>query len=271
MNSRFLGFIALSIIFAGAAVLMARNWLEQNRPTTPTDNEVIVVSLSVNVPAGTVLEQKHLKLKNYPTQLAPTQSARQMDEVLGMVTRYPMLEGEPLRMEKLAPKGEGSVLASLIEQHKRAVTIRVNDVVGVAGFLLPGNRVDVLLTYERDDKRLKGLMTEVVLSNLKVLAVDQLTTPDSSQPMVVRAVTLEVSLDQAETLMSARRQGTIQLALRNPNDESDVALASLHSELEQIVVEEPEVVDKPKPAPVAVARRKVEVIRGVTSQTITVD
>ena len=110
----------------------------------------------------------------------------------------------------------------------RAVTVRVDDVVGVAGFLLPGNHVDVLAT--KLDQRSRTARTETILKNLKVLAVDQTASTDSNDPVIVRAVTLQMLPEQSETLVKAKEEGTIQLTLRNP--------------LEQIAVEVP----KAKPA-----------------------
>ena len=98
----------------------------------------------------------------------------------------------------------------------RAVSVRVNDVVGVAGFLLPGNRVDVVAAYrERSD-----VLSETVVQNVKVLAIVQSASSDKNEPVVVRAVTLEVTPADAEKLILAEQRGSIQLALRNPLDES---------------------------------------------------
>lgn len=96
----------------------------------------------------------------------------------------------------------------MIPEDKRALTIRVNDVIGVAGFLLPGNKVDVLNT--------KGNGTTTVLKNIKVLAVDQTARTKDNKPVIVRAVTLEVSPKEAEKLLTENSKGSIQLALRNP-------------------------------------------------------
>jgi pilus assembly protein CpaB len=113
--------------------------------------------------------------------------------------------------------------------------VRVDDVVGVAGFLLPGNRVDVLAS--RIDNQTRRAVTDTILKNLKVLAVDQTASTDKNEPVIVRAVTLEMTPPQSEILIKAKEEGTIQLTLRNP-------LAP-----EELVVEE-----APKPAPIPVVR-----------------
>ena len=96
----------------------------------------------------------------------------------------------------LADNAGGTALAVVIEQGKRALTVRVNDVIGVAGFLLPGSRVDVLSIRKADGRT---AISETILQNLKVLAVDQKVSPDKNEPVIVRAVTLEVTPEQAET------------------------------------------------------------------------
>jgi pilus assembly protein CpaB len=113
----------------------------------------------------------------------------------------------------VALPGEGSTLAAVIGEDKRAVTIRVNDVIGVAGFLLPGNKVDIINT--RKISKTKARST-TVLKNIKVLAVDQTARTNDNKPVIVRAVTLEVTPKEAEKLMTAQSEGEVQLALRNP-------------------------------------------------------
>ncbi len=269
---RSLVFVLISIAFGIGAVLLAQNWLKQSQPVSPDENRISVVSMAVSVPSGTILQEKHLVLKSLPLEAVPEGTLTDLEAVAGMVTKFPLIEGDFLSRQKLAPKGEGSVLASLIAPNMRAVTIRVNDVVGVAGFLLPGNRVDVLVTLNNrtGTSRNWSSDTEVILSNLKVLAVDQKANQDSNQPVLVRAVTLEVTLEQAEVLMSARSRGNIQLALRNPNDNVEVAVVSPTPEPES--VPEPEADVAPVAAmPASVSQRKrFEVIKGTQQQTITV-
>ncbi|MBY5992038.1 Flp pilus assembly protein CpaB [Ferrimonas balearica] len=265
-------FVLISIAFGVGAVLMAQRWLDQSQAQVPTADTVPVIAMAVSVPSGTILQEKHLVQRSVPRELAPAKSYSDLQEVSGMVSKFPLVEGDIVSPQKLAPKGEGSVLASLISPNMRAVTIRVNDVVGVAGFLLPGNRVDVLVTLkQRPDAGVDwAANTEVILSNLKVLAVDQKANQDSNQPLVVRAVTLEVTLEQAETLMSARNKGNIQLALRNPNDSADVQVASLEpmQPKDTLPVVEPEAAPVKVPAPRQ--RKRMEVIKGTHQQSVTI-
>ena len=110
----------------------------------------------------------------------------------------------------------GSTLSALVGDKKRAFTVRVDDVIGVAGFLLPGNFVDVLAT--RMDRKTQRAVSETVIRNVKVLAVDQTARTEESDPVVVRAVPIEVTPKQAENLVARQEEGTIQLTLRNPLD-----------------------------------------------------
>jgi pilus assembly protein CpaB len=135
--------------------------------------------------------------------------------VQGRIARSTIMKGELLLAGRLAQEGDGSILAAVVTENMRAVSVRVNDVVGVAGFLLPGNRVDVVTAYQAGQET----RSETVIQNVKVLAVDQTASTDKNEPVVVRAVTLEVTPTDAEQLVLAEQRGTIQLALRNPLDD----------------------------------------------------
>jgi pilus assembly protein CpaB len=184
-----------------------------------------------------------------------------------MVAKNNLYRGDVLRMERLAPIGEGSTLSVLLEPGMRAVTVRVNDVIGVAGFLLPGNRVDILFT--------EGSATRTVLKNLKVLAVDQTQHTDENRPKLVRAVTLEVNPEQAERLVNASSNGRIQLALRNPNDDRDLALEPAEDMTAAVAEPQPAPVAEPAPAPEPrVVRERqattVDLIKGTSQQQVPV-
>ena len=154
--------------------------------------------------------------------------------------------------EDVYKRQTGSTLAALVSEQMRAVTVRVNDVIGVAGFLLPGNRVDVLSSRKEANRR---AVTETILRNLKVLAVDQTAATEENEPQIVRAVTLEMTPEQAEVLFKAKTEGEIQLTLRNP----------LEQQAEPVVEEKPE----PKPAE-KVVKTKAPVRRSSSSTTVTV-
>ncbi|MNQ69665.1 hypothetical protein D3C85_842750 [compost metagenome] len=134
---------------------------------------------------------------------------------MGKIATFDILRGDIVRGARLSEHLGGSTLASLIAPDKRAISVRVDDVVGVGGFLLPGNRVDVLAT-KTTNAGSNSATSRTILENLRVLAVDQTAGTDKTQPVVVRAVTLEMSVAEAEALVTAQTEGKLQLALRNP-------------------------------------------------------
>ncbi|QFU22956.1 Flp pilus assembly protein CpaB [Shewanella eurypsychrophilus] len=236
MNNKTILFVLLSLIFGVAAVFLAQSWLKSNTEANSPQATTGVVTMATVAPLGAILERKHLKLLAMPNSVIPETAIKSFEEAEGMVVKQNLYAGEILRSERLTRKGEGSTLASLISPQMRAVTIRVNDVIGVAGFLLPGNRVDVLNLFKRDGR----LQTDVVLANVKILAIDQRASSDENKPKLVRAVTLELTLGQAEVIMIAKGRGKLQLALRNPNDSTKVELASIQGpDVKQIKEAEP--------------------------------
>jgi pilus assembly protein CpaB len=124
---------------------------------------------------------------------------------------------------KLAPVGTKGGLSAVIDKGDRAITVRVNDVVGVAGFALPGNYVDVIVNTQEPGKGEQASISKIVLEKILVLAVAQQVSRDDTQPKVVNAVTLQVSPDQAEKLDLARSVGTLSLVLRNQVDKDQLA------------------------------------------------
>ena len=134
--------------------------------------------------------------------------------------RTSLARGEPVIESKLAPVGTKGGLSAVIADGSRAITVRVNDVVGVAGFALPGNYVDVIVnTQEQQGKTDGQSISKIVLEHILVLAVAQQVSRDDTAPKVVNAVTLEVTPDQAERLDLARSVGTLSLVLRNQVDQ----------------------------------------------------
>jgi pilus assembly protein CpaB len=211
--------LMISLLLAALAAWVANNWLAARTAAKPAPTQEQVVVAAIDIPLGTKIEQRHLSLISMLPGQAPKGSFHSYADVLGKVASSSMISGEILLAPRLADSGGGSALASVVDKNMRAVTVRVDDVVGVAGFLLPGNRVDVIAS-EKD-----GLGTQVrtstILSNVKVLAVDQTASSDNNQPVVVHAVTLEVTPSDAEILLKGKTAGSIQLTLRNPLDESD--------------------------------------------------
>ncbi len=257
MKKRGFLLIVLSIVMGVGAAWVANNWVQirSNQVAGNDPNQVAVVVAALAIPYGMKVEERHLDTIMVPSSFASAGAVTDPAQVLGYVATDEILAGEILMQARFSSHDGGSTLASLITANKRAITVRVDDVVGVAGFLLPGNYVDVLAT--RLDRNDQIATTKTVLKKIRVLAVDQTARTDDSDPVVVRAVTLEVDPKESEVLTKSMAEGTIQLTLRNPNDE------------EVMVAEE-----APKAAPAKVIVRRpaapaapqVTVIRG-TEQT----
>lgn len=211
--------VMLSMVIAAAAAWVANNYVKSSVATAQGGNgaNVTVLAAAMRIPYGTKIELRHVKTLEVPKGLLPPGAISDFKQADGSIVKSEILEGEILLKDRLAGSGAGNSLAALVAPNKRAVTVRVNDVIGVAGFLAPGNFVDVLGTrIEQNTSR--RAVSETIIKMVKVLAVDQQATTDKSDAVVVRAVTLELDPGQAETLVKWEEEGTIQLALRNPTD-----------------------------------------------------
>ena len=241
--------IVLSLVLALGAAWVANRWLQLRTATpgsaTPSTTNVVVASM--DLPFGTKIEARHLSSIQMLPGSEPAGAFHDLKEVEGKVARATLLQGEILLEGRFADQGSGSTLAAVVEKNMRAVTVRVDDVVGVAGFLLPGNRVDVLGSRDLANREAQ---TETILQNVRVLAVDQTASTDKNEPVLVRAVTLEVTPSQAEILVKWKEQGSIQLTLRNPLDDG------MQKRVEVVAV-------APKaPAPAPAKTPSVTIIRG---------
>ncbi len=255
--------VTISLVMGGIAAWAANNWAQTQLGLGDDDVPVdTVIAAAIDIPYGTKVESRHVRVMELPEGTSPERAVREQEAVIGAVAKTDVLRGEILMTDRFAQHDSGSTLAALVSDNKRAVTVRVDDVVGVAGFLLPGNRVDVLAT--RVDMQSRRATTTTILENIKVLAVDQTASTNQDEPVIVRAVTLEMSPAQTEALVKAKEEGTIQLTLRNP----------LEQEIDPIVIEEPPA-PPPRPAVRQVQRRPapaprdttVTIIRGTSIDT----
>jgi len=213
----------LAIALGVGATWLANGWLESRlTPVSSADADTTgVVVAAVEIPFGQKIEFTQLKQIAWPSGDLPVGALLSPKDAEGRIANQTLFPGELVLQSRIVEHIGGSTLSAIISPNMRAVTVRVNDVLGVAGFLLPGNRVDVLASRTENRKA----QTRTLLENIKVLAVDQTASPDKDKPIVVRAVTLETSPKQAEKLVKATQEGTVQLALRNPTDETKMAKA----------------------------------------------
>lgn len=213
-NGKAIFLLLLAIVFGAGASVFANRWLQSQTVAETDDQMTSILVAARNIEFGETVEEIDVKFANWPNESVPEGVFTSVEEVVGMVTNQKIMSGEMLHAERIVSHISGSSLSAMIAENKRAVTVRVNDVAGVAGFLLPGNRVDVLGTRMIN----RRAVSEMVLQNVKVLAVDQHADPEGDKPVVVRAVTLEADLDESLKLVKATTEGSVQLVLRNPED-----------------------------------------------------
>ena len=214
-NTKAIVMILVSILLGLVAVVVAGKWVsDQTRIDAST---VLIAARDIDV--GTRLNQDMLQKTDWPAASKPDGIFQDMLELEGRVLKSHLVRGEPVLESKLAPEGTLGGLSSVIEEGKRAITVRVNDVIGVAGFALPGNQVDILVNAQDENRK---PFSRIVLEQILVLAVAQDVGRDDTKPKVVTAVTLEVSPQEAETLDLARSIGSLSLALRNQVDGQNV-------------------------------------------------
>jgi pilus assembly protein CpaB len=211
--------ILLSLVLSLGAAWVARGWVQARLNSGKPDTGMQVVVAATEIPFGITVESRHLRVITLPTGAPIGEHFSKPDEVVGLVALQKVLPGEILLKQQFASHAAGSTLAALLTPEDRAITVRVDDVVGVAGFLLPGNHVDVVEARMVNERA----VTQTVLRDLNVLAVDQTDARDKDSPVVVRAVTLEVTPQQAEVLVKAQTEGRIQLTLRSPTATDDAA------------------------------------------------
>jgi pilus assembly protein CpaB len=220
MNKRFVGVLIFAFIVASVASLLLYRLL-LNRPQSAKAAPAMaqIVLSARDIEAGTVLKEEDVKLSDWPGSV-PTGAAAKTQDVVGRGVTTPIFAKEPIIESRLAPKGAGGGLAAMIPPGMRAVPVRVNEVVGVAGFVVPGMRVDVLISGSRPngDSGL-GTLTRTLLQNLEVLSAGTDFKKDpEGKPVQVQVINLLVTPEQAETLSLASAQTQIQLILRNPLD-----------------------------------------------------
>lgn len=210
--------IIMALAMGLAAAAYATGWVSSH---TGSANKVVVAAVDVEL--GTRLTPQMLTTTEWPSGSVPPGAFTDLKALDARTVKVSLARGEPVLERKLAPVGTQGGLSAVIAEGKRAMTVRVNDVVGVAGFALPGTFVDVMVNAQQDDPRGEGKqISKTVLENVLVLAVAQEASRDDTKPKVVSAVTLELSPEDSEKLDLARSVGTLSLVLRNQVDKKTV-------------------------------------------------
>ncbi len=213
-----LGVAASVVGYYGLTSMASQATTEHNRNFR---NVVVTVT---DLTYGVKLDKEMLRMVRYPKESVPEGAFANMDSVIGQTTKVFMSAREPVTTIKLSSRGGG--LSMLVRPTMRASSLEVNNVSGVSGFVLPGDRVDVLTTVDGRGAN-EDAVTRTVLQNIEVLAAGQKTEQKDNKPITVQSVTLLVDPDGAETLALALHEGKIHLVLRNPDDQEVVRVASL--------------------------------------------
>lgn len=218
MNQRLLSVLAFAfIVSAGASFLLYRLLSGRMTSQGPAKAATLIVAARP-LALGTLIREGDLRSSAW-TGAVPEGVIRKREEIIGRGVISPILGNEPFVESRLAPQGGGAGLAALIPQGMRAVAIRVNEIVGVAGFVVPGMRVDVLVSGNPPGGAALGGVTRTILQNVQVLSAGQNFQKDTEgKPVTVQVVNLLVTPEQAEMLSLASTQTSIQLVLRNPLD-----------------------------------------------------
>ena len=220
MQKRFFMVLLFAFMVALGASLLVYRSIVTKLATERTAPKAAVLVASRDLPVGTLLKSGDVRVAPWEGT-APAQSIAKTADALNRGVVEKIYQGEPIVESRLAPKGGGAGLAATIPAGMRAVAVRVNDVVGVAGFVVPGMRVDVLVSGlpPGDSRNSLGTQTRTVLQNIEVLSAGQNMHKDAEgKPATVPVVNLLVTPEQAEVLSLASNEAKIQLVLRNPLD-----------------------------------------------------
>jgi len=250
-NKRLIIAIAGAIICGLLGVMLVTRYLSQVEAFTKDLNNVVVAK--EEIPLGTKITADQLALAPIPNGSAPQGAFRKIDEVAGRVAITPIGVRETITTMKLAPEGMGGGLSAVIPEGYRAMTVKVDDVVGVSGFVMPGSYVDVVAVIVPSARQgvEAGPISKIVLQHIKVLASGaKIDSPENQrEPTAVKAVTLQVTPEEAEKLVLATNEGKLQLVMRNYSDQesTDTKGANKNSLLGGESV-------KPEPAPPSEAK-----------------
>ncbi len=220
MRNRILAVLVLAIVAGGGLAYGTYNVINAQQVKTVSAPTQPVVVASADLALGSELKKEDLTVVNFPAGYAPEGVFAKPSDVIGRGIIVPIVKNEPVLNAKLASKEAGFGLPTVIPDGMRAVSVRVNEVIGVAGYVLPGTRVDVLATASPTAQP-QDATTKVILSNVQVLTAGTRMEQDTEKgkPMQVTVVTLLVYPEQSERLALASTEGKIQLALRNPLDQ----------------------------------------------------
>jgi len=220
-------FFFIAILLGGVAALTGYAGLQglaRQVVQRTSKGFVPVVVSATDLTFGTKLDRAQLRVAHYPKESIPAGAFSDVDSVVGQTTKIFLTAREPVTATKLSSRGGG--LSMLVRPGYRATSLEVNQVSGVSGFVLPGDRVDVLVTVDPRGADVNAV-TRTILQNAEVLASGQKTAQQDNKPITVQAVTILVDPIGAEKLALGLHEGKVHLVLRNPEDADTLGVASL--------------------------------------------
>ncbi|HZM90639.1 MAG TPA: Flp pilus assembly protein CpaB [Blastocatellia bacterium] len=262
-NKRLIIALLAAITFGLIAAVSVKQYLLSAKTFEKSLNDVVVAK--VDIPVGTRLIPEQLTVAQFPANVTPEGAIPAIDEnLIGRVVTVSLSPRDPVTDAKLAPIGAAGGLSSMIPEGYRAMTVAVNEVVGVSGFIMPGTLVDVVVVIlPPAGSGQEGMISKIVLQNIKVLASGQnIDKPNNAREVErsIRAVTLQVTPEQAEKLALASSEGKLQLVMRNSVDQADEQTTgankrTLLSGERATIAPEPGSATPPKTAPSSPIRR----------------
>ena len=268
MQNRLKIALVVAVFFGLIAAYGIYNFLSYKQKETDSlraSNQEIVVAAQ-DIPPGTtineeVIKKGMIKTTPWPKNSIPVGAFSSPQQVVGKINRVKILANEPILESRLA--GEGAGLTVRLEAGKRALAVRVDEIIGVSGFIVPDDRVDVILTTTPLGANQDAKVSKIVLQNKRVLSVAQSTEQKEGKPQLARSITLEVTPEEAEKLSLASQEGQIVLALRGLGDDSETrTIGSNKRDLLSLAASSQKTTAGGTPTPPPAEKYRVEVILG---------
>jgi pilus assembly protein CpaB len=231
MSLRNIVTILVAIVLGLGAVLLARSYL-RTAPAgsaTATLNTSPVVLAAKDIERGALLSPEMLKIANFPADAVPASAFHSIAEVASSqrLALRALAANTPVLLDEVSGAGGKLNLSGVLHEGMRAVSLRSNDVAGVGGFVLPGDHVDVMLTRTVGSGEKSDTITNILAEDVLVLGVDQSANDQAHDPVVAKAITVEVTPDQAQSISLGQSVGTVSLSLRHPTDDAPLARQSM--------------------------------------------
>jgi pilus assembly protein CpaB len=275
-NKRLIIAVLAALAFGLIAAVSVSRYLANAQAYTKNLNNVVVAK--VDIPVGSRIIAEQLAVAQFPRSVAPEGIYTKIDDkLIGRVAVTRIAAREPITESRLAPIGSAAGLSSVIPEGYRAMNVRVDDVVGISGFIMPNTLVDIVVVIEPpDDGKQRERISKIVLQNIKVLANGgNLDKPKNEKEAErVKTVTLQVTPEQAEKLALASSEGRLQLVMRNSIDQGDEVTPgankkSLLSGERALPIPEPGLGGKEAPAPRATTARRAPRPRPAATEAVT--